>query len=1777
MAPLSDGIKSAPSTPSRFNERRKQQFRTRSWGNRTTNTTVSCSSPPLATKSIMEINSSKSDSSGDNSSKLDSRLGLAFIKNKNAIEEDPSPIYEAPSPMYEAQSPSPSSSQSSPSSNQRRHLSPKTSPRKPSDSPGPQPRSPRIQYTYSQLKQQDQTFSRSLFEQTLKTPDHIQQQTSENDGSPRSRNNNFHAHYPTNSEAGSPTEIIENRWQPTTGAEESSQPSSHHYHSNPTDSEAGAPTEITKNHVSLNRSYLLRHPSGGKGGNQISLKDRRGNSSSDILSRVRSRFHNQAQQQHQNKQEGKDLMPSLLDSSSSCASSALPITAAQAEEASAVILAPSSRLSRHVENARKQSILSPEASEATSLPASFDNETFGSTSLTTEIGSFKSHRLGAKPLSSLTSAKTKTPAADAKTPLKQGGLLRRPVGARVTALESHYRNGKFTVRGARANKAEADEHQDIIHDEEEEEETFEDENFPDPILSASFPDPILSASYTMDDNSKHRYEQDEEQYCNEEEDIEFKDSDEDSSKKSYVSPDHEIYHDDYEESPLPEYINNRTTGGGKELSPVFIAYNNRQTPNTDGVFQFKKGRGKLEKNKGKKVSASNKAASEIKGRDKEGKSPIQPLFSSERLDENNTSSIHESSIRSKSAGRTMTSRQFMKVANEGEVNMKGLPRRSKSLSERSERKQRHDQEPKFSMELSEAMKTIVRDRKKRNQKKQYQEPPKMLVPGNIVVNNEKSNAQDGAEASRTDSSLTQSSIPPPPSQSTRPLSTNRFLPSPGEAHAKAPRNEEVLRKETSASIKDKIRAFNLKKSPRSYSSTWKFENSRGGTNTLGRTDEEKKEDWNAVQRFNEEKDSTSPNMKRGKLDRKSLWARYYDESANNYDEDESHSSTNDDFSVSSLLEQLEQKISKTQIDVSGEDEEDDDDRSVKSLRDMFEPATKKKTGETINNLKARFEPKPKAPRLSFTKQARLQRKRSKRIGESNQKAEGYGESFLKGPVRSDLDSAESESDGKKESEKVAEEKPKSLERWKLEEKDLPEGNNNEDFITAPVSKNAHGRLNDWSTQREVGNTSMRRIPAVQGPNSNHSNLSKGRTLPHDAQDQRANTGVGKGNKYIPSQNRVFGLIETRKAPLKDNNRKVPGSHWVSQDYSSDSEHQIQKKGTKESSSDSEYSEAVTLDPSFADVSNLSNPSALHSPESEQEQSEGSSVLFEHLETNPSYGELGTPNSELAIPELKESRRQVNNTRVLSGSSVRKYRNINSQKIIAQNSGSAEMENSHTGMKGESPRVITPDNGHNSGSRAHFFNRVDNVDPSDDGYGASGVPNDVHSGTQGVVSPMQGLHPPAHTPSPGLKALNGSSRAMLPSVNQSGRAKDFSRRNSEASYPSTENSHQGVDSFNRSNRSSETSPSYRSSRSTENPNMYYDASNRSRGLQESARELTQSIVIPHREGDLSNRSTRSPVAQRSGISNVQDNSHLSYRQKPNTLDSVIRDDYGPSWDESRDQNSLHRHNLLAGTSQPSSKQIVVPPMPSPFDENYAAIMESRHKMLLERQRALLNRRANREKSQKYQQGFFGRTNPGTSDESTSLLNRSQRGPRLSDEFQDGREPKSPEIRMTRNPSNPSSGWETPPTPQEGRHFRSSGTNQYGSRRAKEMKEAGVPRSPVASILSRIRPTFSAISRRDNGTSQKQAVIDRISAVRAARLRRNYAYGKIIQSSNNYGVKESNRQEKALPRKLETIQHNVPGYRFYPHNESDDFRTRGEDESLSTFESNPQEYAAEFSLD
>mmetsp|Transcript_1345 Transcript_1345/g.2855 ORF Transcript_1345/g.2855 Transcript_1345/m.2855 type:complete len:287 (+) Transcript_1345:1-861(+) len=286
------------------------------------------------------------------------------------------------------------------------------------------------------------------------------------------------------------------------------------------------------------------------------------------------------------------------------------------------------------------------------------------------------------------------------------------------------------------------------------------------------------------------------------------------------------------------------------------------------------------------------------------------------------------------------------------------------------------------------------------------------------------------------------------------------------------------------------------------------------------------------------------------------------------------------------------------------------------------------------------------------------------------------------------------------------------------------------------------------------------------------------------------------------------------------------------------------------------------------------------------------------------------------------------------------------------------------------------------------------------------------------------------------------------------------------------------------------------------------------------------------------------------------------------------------------------------------------------------MESRHKMLMVRQRSLLSRRVSRGNNHNSPQpGFFGRTKPGNVELNLSPSKNKNRNYRntgsphsrgMSSEDTEGRNSRDFESKTIGiSPREKSRRGLEPPALLHSEHNehqqRSQNSNQHGQRRSqdKKKKDAGPPQVP--SIESRIRMALGVSATPEK--SQKQAVIDRISAIRAARLRRNRAFGNrnhIGSNSNRDSIRNSSRNsnlaneeskphrtrgmdpQQALPQKQDTIDESisdpVPGYRYYPHNNSneprhpyDDQSLSTNDQSLSTFDSNPQEYAATLVID
>jgi hypothetical protein len=1488
-----------------------------------------------------------------------------------------------------------------------------------------------------------------------------------------------------------------------------------------------------------------------------------------------------------------------------------------------------SRLSRHVQNARQRSILSPSASETT---ASITGDMPSVSSLKPEIGGsslikqqqgpssrFRKVLYGvenkteqqetedkeeegreqnnneinkrcddkatikqsATKMSMSTSTSTaakeslRTPRVWQKT--KLGGLRRQAVAApgnaaRVVALAAHYRKGKFTVRGAQQQLQQQQEEQkerSEIHDDNDDGEEEEDHrseagtsNATNQVESPVAPDPIINVAADK-----------EEEYDNDDD------------------------HDD-DESTIPEYIEDHSSiqdrsGRVKDRAEDFVIYNQRPKQNASEVFQSKKGPPSREEEETESSKHGDKTRrldrNSSSRSDERGKSPIQLLFSLDRLDECNDSSIHESSIRStsirsRSLGRSMTSEQFMRLTNsdhkrtttnlfenedgDGDGNhQEPNKRRSKSLSQRSERKLSYK-----STGLSDAVRAIARDRRSRlttnavaavisssHQQEKQQPISHRMVPVNIVIKKEtRANEDEGdnvleeelvhimekrheekepwnhgqqvrpysapsyqlsrsqTPSSRSERSVTQSSIRSnlrydhayddgmAPQKQPMPSSSRQATVKESETDIKGDTESfNKMSPKESISIKDKIRAFNLKKSPRSVS---EFDYNQG-RKPLTTSARDRKSMLEGNTEEEEKKDDAGIGNYLDTIEREYLKTYYV--GAN----DDSIETNNDDYSVQSLREQLEQRINGNGHHGFDGDDDEDDDRSVKSLREMFEPPVNKQNGEIVSNLKARFEPKiSRVARLSFTGT-------KNNLGPFEAREEIQGDS-----LESNWDREE------KEHAIIGKTKPEKSFRPPLQKETETERRENVTINAAKgkTSKNAttpvNNRSSQWTKRRQIENST-----------GNHSNPSY---------DMAPAT-----EESTPEIRReIFRLDNNGRTSSEDHDQKIPGSHWTSQgvcyEHEKVSHNNYAPKGL--STDFSEYSDAVTLDASICEVSYLSNPSAIRSKDSRDSRDTdrcsdaSSSVLFENF-ANKAYTPISPLNTSRSI-------------------------HAKSPNSIFDEQGNAEVRNNT------------------------FVSSPANASKSNEGYISPITPTISISQRQATpdLSPSQGVvnYKRLLSHFHGLESSTRSSRSM-------------------------DHPHQALESSSRSSRSlnnpnrATTDISTRSDISTDNPHRVIESSTRSTRSMDNRHDFlgstsssrsSRSIDNPHRILDSSNRSSRSldaPRWRRSQLSNFEDESPPSLNQSPNPSDFQFQKDYGPSREDIRNRNLP---KPVVRPSPPVTKQPAVPAMPSPFNPDYAAIMESRHKMLLSRQRALVHRRANREKIQSSQTGFFGRTYP------EKIETKRQASTGIHQNFNSiskgtayiSLQDKESSTPIRNNKSYPLRGSETTPKrlsipskEPERIPYTSLVESEYPKQNPYNLNVRSPKKTPGKnekqnpSIVSKIRTTFGMSTNKPKRTAQNQAVIDRISAVRAARLRRHHTYGdrdfENISSYRQRGINNDN-SNNGQASKLNTINDLTSGYTYYTHNDTNEpHNYRDEDQSLSTNESNAQEYAANLAVD
>jgi len=283
------------------------------------------------------------------------------------------------------------------------------------------------------------------------------------------------------------------------------------------------------------------------------------------------------------------------------------------------------------------------------------------------------------------------------------------------------------------------------------------------------------------------------------------------------------------------------------------------------------------------------------------------------------------------------------------------------------------------------------------------------------------------------------------------------------------------------------------------------------------------------------------------------------------------------------------------------------------------------------------------------------------------------------------------------------------------------------------------------------------------------------------------------------------------------------------------------------------------------------------------------------------------------------------------------------------------------------------------------------------------------------------------------------------------------------------------------------------------------------------------------------------------------------------------------------------------------------------------MESRHKILLSRQRALLNRRASREKTQvPTQSGFFGRTHPERAKDavhfglpihfqeqafaSNSTSHKPISMPTSQKDFSKPSHPKN-----TSNHQGTDEPWDAflpvdknsqamydaltrPPAhrreplnrPMSNRAVATPALSQTHHPSRVHVSDPPEPIAPAdktrqPSMYSKLKSTLG-LSSDYKSMSKSEAVIARITAVRAARMKR-FHERNVDVSYRQKDIDNETMKQASKPNSTDdAFTSSFAGYRFYTH--QDDFFQdpfgNNDDQSLST-NSNAVDYAATLAVD
>jgi hypothetical protein len=1075
---------------------------------------------------------------------------------------------------------------------------------------------------------------------------------------------------------------------------------------------------------------------------------------------------------------------------------------------------------------------------------------------------------------------------------------------------------------------------------------------------------------------------------------------------------------------------------------------------------------------------------------------------------------------------------------------------------------------------------------------------------------------------------------------------------------------------TTKSVKDKIREFNLRtpekwrKSPGVTTPIASERNQqRNRRYHPNEPAEEKKEDGACPY----EEDDSSVKSLRDKLEKR------FAHRHNSLGLDRTNKADDgDDYSVQSLRERLEQRIHESNDDCG---DENDDEGSVRSLRERFENPVNKPKGKNVSNLRAMFESKPKAtagkkyhvvktrakPNLNRQEEneatASQQEHEQPRSGDNDafnaklQELQGSRRRREEPYGRQDTFDVRRQALTRELSTKPGAEQQADEYKWVDFEKsphrshvNHPDSrfafNAKENSVETYIKQSFDARSTEISSTIDKQHANQRSIDSSVG----HASSSSRKDL--SSPDQPNGTKVSCGIKerangkqisnthpltsHDPRRHEVeLNIDDIERTGLYDMTCgrdgagspdtdaliaavAVPGSHWAISGNNNAQGKTLQRGDIKGTSSDSEYSDAVTLDASIADVSLLTNPSAIRTMGSDMERrSDTSSSVFELL-AHKSEASSSQPSEALAplIPDPLHHKSDDSTQILEQSTSPTRQQDQSDEKMMAA-SRQKGWDSGYDNNPVVHSHAISDEQESASEWKEYHFDSSSpfRKEPPDDPFKLDPVGSDAFSDP--AWPDFGDVNDFARTRTSGEPELKGIHTSLSPDplANTEGSLQAFPTK---ADPPSTIEK-----------KSTSITDTVRPSQQPSSRPHHFPST----GHATSAQTPNHTPPLQRRSDDARAWDFGSSnLPRRSQPSHIPSSQRTSKTLERSTATKHVSAasplfDYSPSQDErSRQPSQINAPSASSVIPESAINVPEVPSLPSPFDPNYASIMAARHKMLLSRQRALLSRRAAREQTQyntpTTEAGFFGRTHPDRSARIAQVypsIQLSQRTIAISDATEPSpcpsavvdepweafgpNDPTKKAFEALVRPSrhspmrgvqrdHPHSSVATPLGVQRGHpHIYSSTTP------AAMAKQRTQPQSPASrgndnsSLFSKVTSALGLESDYRTG-SQSEAVIARITAVRAARMKRYHEKNAPKVSYRQRTIdRETMREATGFQDADDHPLCSGNGYRFYTHDDDmvmggpktfeANFTSDGGD-SLST-SSNAVEYAATLAVD